>query len=158
LSNAFEETDIEFDLGESDVLGHADMALTPSPPAGQVQPVSSPVAAPASPPASPPKLDGGVVLVVGADKEFVQRCHVALERLSVRLVQCTLMTATTRVEELRPFVIMVPDAVYAFDRFAFTKLAFESGSPLLVWERDLESDQVAALLETLRRKAVSPIC
>lgn len=68
------------------------------------------------------------------------------------------MTASARVEELHPFVIVVPDAVFAFDRFAFMKLAFESESPLLVWDRDLDLEQVTSLLELLHRKADRSTC
>ena len=66
--------------------------------------------------------------------------------VEARMIRCTLMSAAARVQEMRPFVIVVPEDVYAFDRFAFNKLALESDSPLLVWEREFEVAQVSALI------------
>jgi len=97
-------------------------------------------------------LDESVLLLVGAEEDFANKCRRAVNNLSTRIVRCTLMTASARAKTLHPFVIVVPEDVYAFDRFAFNKLALEIDSPLLVWEREFEPAQVSALLAIAHRK------
>jgi hypothetical protein len=87
-----------------------------------------------------------VLLLVGAEDQFEAKVQRAMSDISGRIVRCTLMTASARARELHPFVIVVPEDVYGFDRFAFNKLAFESESPLLVWEREFGVAQVSALI------------
>ena len=95
----------------------------------------------------------GVVLVVGADEDFIRKCHRALFLLPVRMVSCALMSASSRANDVKPFVIVVPEDVYGFDRFAFHRLALASGCPLLIWEREFEPEQVSALIEIAHGKS-----
>lgn len=101
-------------------------------------------------------LDEEVVLVVGADDEFAYYCARALGDAPARIVRCTLMSAMPKAQGLRPFAIVVPNEMYAFDRFAFNKLALEADSPLIVWEAEYEPEQIALLLSIARSRAGKP--
>ncbi len=129
--------DIDVDLQEE---GAAE-ELSPEP--VEVQPVPTPRSV----------QEEGVVLVVGADEDFIRKCHRALFLLPVRMVSCALMSAASRAKDVKPFVIVVPEDVYGFDRFAFHRLALASGCPLLIWEREFEPEQVSALIEIAQGKS-----
>lgn len=129
--------DIDVDLQEEG----SPEELSPEP--AEVQPVPTPRSV----------QEEGVVLVVGADEDFIRKCHRALFLLPVRMVSCALMSAASRAMDVKPFVIVVPEDVYGFDRFAFHRLALASGCPLLIWEREFEPEQVSALIEIAHGKS-----
>gem|GEM_PF-783702 len=129
-----EDIDVELQEGAPEEL---------SPEPDEVQPLPTPRSV----------QEEGVVLVVGADEDFIRKCHRALFLLPVRMVSCALMSASSRAKDVKPFVIVVPEDVYGFDRFAFHRLALASGCPLLIWEREFEPEQVSALIELAHGKS-----
>jgi len=129
-----EDIDVELQEGAPEEL---------SPEPDEVQPLPTPRSV----------QEEGVVLVVGADEDFIRKCHRALFLLPVRMVSCALMSAASRAKDVKPFVIVVPEDVYGFDRFAFHRLALASGCPLLIWEREFEPEQVSALIEIAHGKS-----
>lgn len=155
LAPAFEDVDedLEVNLRDSYLSDHE---LDESPTLPPAQPERS--APPASVDAVPtPRstVHESVVLVVGAEEEFALKCQRIARGTSARVIRCTLMTAAMRAKEHHPFLILVPGDVYAFDHFSFNKLALETGSPLLVWEADLDPEQVAVLCAVAYRRATS---
>ena len=132
--------------------------LEPEPPEIDPEPASSPSpdAIPEPTPTPRSKLDEEVVLVVGADDEFAYHCARALGDAPARIVRCTLMSAMPKAKQLCPFALIVPHEMYAFDRFAFNKLALEADSPLIVWEAEYEPEQIAMLLSIARRRVGKP--
>jgi MshEN domain len=141
-----DDDDVEVDLDLRDSTLPPEDLQQPEALSASEPPSHGPVLTPRSTP------EESVLLLVGAEEDFANKCRRAVNNMSTRIVRCTLMTASARAKTLHPFVIVVPEEVYAFDRFAFNKLALEIDSPLLVWEREFEPAQVSALLAIAHRK------
>jgi len=91
-----------------------------------------------------------VLLVVGAQPDFVQSCERIAARLRARVQTSALMSAEARVRECKPFAVLVPEEVYSFDRYAFTKLGIQAGVPVVVWTDELDEAQAFDLLRAAR--------
>jgi type IV pilus assembly protein PilB len=136
IGDSIPPEDLDVELNEEDIEEEPSSPTTPQPRH-----------------AAPLDQEEHAVFVVGADDDFIRQCHRAFYLLPVRMVSGALMSAEARAKEVNPVVIVVPADVYAFDRYAFYRLAFEAGCPLLVWEREFGPEQVSVLVEATLRKA-----
>jgi len=93
-----------------------------------------------------------VVLVVGGRGAFARKCRQAAEAIETDLERIDLAGATERARELAPFAIVVPEAVYAFDRLGLTKLSVEANALLVIWSDDLEPEYLEPLLDTALKR------
>ena len=72
-----------------------------------------------------------VVLVVGQTSEFVDRCRDVAPGFGAVVQACDLAAAPTMCARLRPLVLLMSEALYAFDPLEFDALARDTSSRLL---------------------------
>ncbi|MGH7330040.1 MAG: hypothetical protein ACREJX_16970, partial [Polyangiaceae bacterium] len=98
-----------------------------------------------------------IVLVVGGRSAFSRKCVQAANALEADVDRTDLATAAVRARELQPFAIVVPEDVYAFDRYGMTKLSIDVNALLVIWSDDLEAEYLEPLLDTaLKRRRPTP--
>jgi site-specific recombinase len=74
-----------------------------------------------------------VVLVVGGSQSLIRVVRESVVKLKrADLVTCDMRAAQTRAAELRPFAIVMPDELHAFDSAEFAALARDVGAQLIV--------------------------
>lgn len=93
-----------------------------------------------------------IVFVVGARGPFLRKCRLAAETIAARVEKSDLLGAATGARELRPFAIVVPEEIYAFDRLGLSKLAIEVDALLVIWSDDLEPEYLEPLLVTAQKR------
>jgi hypothetical protein len=95
------------------------------------------------------------VLVAHAPKKLLELCEVVARSLPARVAHAQLAELIDRARELRPIAIVVTEDVYAFDRLAFNRLAYEVAAPLVLWNDDLSVDYLEPLLATAYETAIA---
>lgn len=97
---------------------------------------------------------GDAVIIVGARPAFLRQCREVVSGMAVEVEAAALGELESRLwRNPPPLALVVMEDVYAFDRVKFSKLALESGAPLVIWSDDLEPEFLAPVLETARRRA-----
>jgi putative transposase len=92
-----------------------------------------------------------VMLLVSAPAGFAEHCHMAAISMDGRLEECDIGSAPALVGRLRPFVVVVPEEVYVFDRRAFNLLAIDAAAPLVVWSDEMEIQDLTTLFVAAHR-------
>lgn len=101
----------------------------------------------------PPSARRLVVMVVKPPRALLRECRLAASPLGVFVVVADLGELRAKVNELAPLAIVVTDELYAFDRVAFSTLALETGSPLVIWSDELDAAFLEPVFATAVRRA-----
>ncbi len=94
------------------------------------------------------------ILLVQAEDEFALQCSRAAKKLDVKLKRCGVSEAATAAAEHRPFIILVTEEVYGFDRVAFTKLAIKISAHLVIWSEDIDAEYLEPILVAARKQGL----
>jgi hypothetical protein len=92
------------------------------------------------------------VLVVNASRRFYEECAKAAQALGVPVRAATLLEVSVLSKKLEPLAMVVSEDVYAFDRVALNRLAFNVGAPLVIWSDDLEAEFLEPVLRAAQQR------